>query len=149
MGERLAAAEAGVGRAEADRAGWRRVRGQLQVALARVEIGGAVSAERIAAAMLTEIGPQLAKLGKRLDGVEVAQATLREDLSNLRGADPPVKAADLRMVGQADSKLATRVAIIERDVRGLTEDVAGTGGNEEWGGRRDVHASRLMMRRCR
>lgn len=129
MEQRMAAAETGVARAEADRAGWKKVRDQLQAALARV--GGAVSPETIAAAVRAEVGPQIAKLGKRLDGVEAAQATLREDLSKLRGADPPVKAGDLMMVGKAVGKLATRVALIERDVRGFTEDVAEAGSDEE------------------
>lgn len=131
MEQRMAAAEAGVARAEADRAGWKKVRDQLQAALARVGGSGAVSPETIAAAVRAEVGPQLAKLGKRLDGVEAAQATLREDLSKLRGADPPVKAGDLMMVGKAVGKLATRVALIERDVRGFTEDVAEAGSDEE------------------
>ncbi len=68
MEQRLAAAEAGVARAEADRAGWKKVRDQLQAALGRVD-GGAVSAEKLAAAVRAEVGPQLAKLGKRMDAV--------------------------------------------------------------------------------
>ncbi len=131
MEQRLTAAEAGVARAEADRAGWKKVRDQLQAALGRVEGGGAVSAEKLAAAVRAEAGPQLAKLGKRMDAVEAAQASLREALSKLRGADPPVKAADLMLVGKAVGKLATRVALIERDVRGFTEDVAEAGSDEE------------------
>ena len=131
MEQRLAAAEAGVARAEADRAGWKKVRDQLQAALARVGGSGAVSPETIATAVRAEVGPHLSKLRKRLDGVEAAQATLRENLSKLRGADPPVKAADLLMVGKAVGKLATRVAIIELDIRGFTADVAEAGGDEE------------------
>lgn len=131
MEQRLTAAEAGVARAEADRAGWKKVRDQLQAALGRVEGGGAASAEKLAAAVRAEVGPQLAKLGKRMDAVEAAQATLREALSKLRGADPPVKAADLMLVGKAVGKLATRVALIERDIRGFTEDVAEAGSDEE------------------
>jgi hypothetical protein len=99
MERRLTAAEAGVTRAEADRAGWRKVRNQLHAALARVgKRAGTVSAESLAAAVRAEVGPQLAKLGKRLDAVE------------------------------AVGKLTTRVSIIERDVRAYGEGVGALGG---------------------
>ncbi len=132
MEQRLAAAEAGVGRAEADRAVWREVRDQLRAALARAGGSGAMSHETIAAAVRAEVGPQLAKLGKRLDGVEAAQATLREDLAKAAGGERKATAKDLMMVGKAVGKLTTRVSIIERDVRvygqgvseALGEDVA-------------------------
>lgn len=131
MEQRLAAAEAGVTRAEADRAGWKKVREQLQAALGRVEGGGAVSAEKIAAAVRAEVGPQLAKLGKRLDAVEAEQAALREDFTKLHASAKPAKAAELMMVGKAVGKLATRVAIIERDLRAFSNGVAEAAGDEE------------------
>lgn len=133
MEQRLAAAEAGVGRAEADRAGWKKVRDQLQAALTRVgERAGPVSAESLAAAVRAEVGPQLAKLAKRLDAVDSAAATLREELAKAAGGEPKATAKDLMMVGKAVGKLTTRVSIIERDVRvygqgvseALGEDVA-------------------------
>lgn len=130
MEQRLAAAEAGVTRAEADRGGWKKVRDQLQAALARVDGGGSVSAEKIAAAVRAEVGPQLAKLGKRLDSVEAAQAALREDLAKPRGSETPAKAAELMMVGKAVGKLATRVAVIEQELRAFSEGVAEAAGDE-------------------
>ncbi len=88
---RLAAAEAGVTRAEAERAGWRKVRDRLQAALARVgEAGGAVSAEKLTSAVRVEVGPQFAKVGKRLNAVEAAQAALRTELGKLA---PPAAGA--------------------------------------------------------
>ena len=130
MEQRLTAAEAGVTRAEADRAGWKKVRDQLQAALGRVE-GGAVSAEKIAAAVRAEVGPQLAKLGKRIDGVEAAQAALREDLTKLHASATPAKAAELMMVGKAVGKLATRVAIIERDLRAFGKGIVDAVSDDE------------------
>lgn len=131
MEERLAAAEVGVARAEADREGWKKVREQLQAALARVEGGGVVSAGKIAAAVRAEAGPQLATLAKRLDAVEAAQSALREALAELRGSEPPAKAAEVMMVGKAVGKIATRVAIIERDLRAFSKGIAGMPGDDE------------------
>lgn len=130
MEQRMAAAEAGVARAEADRTGWKKVRDQLQAALAR-GVGEPSSAEKIAAAVRAEVGPQFARLAKRLDGAEAAQASLREEFGKLRGSETPPKAADLMMVGKAVGKLATRVALIERDVSGFTREVAEVVGDEE------------------
>jgi hypothetical protein len=130
MEQRLAAAEAGVGRAEADRAGWNKVRDQLQAALARVDGGGPASAEKVAAAVRAEVGAQFAKLVKRLDGLEAAQTALREDLTKLRGLEKPAKAAGLMMVGKALGDLATRVGVVERDILAFSEAIAG-GEQEE------------------
>ena len=125
MEQRLTASEAGVARAEADRAGWKKVRDQLQAALGRVEGGGgAVSAEKIAAAVHAEVGPQLAKLGKRMDAVETAQSDLRHDLTKLSESAPPAKAAELMMVGKEVGKLNTRVRLLERDLRSLGAGIA-------------------------
>lgn len=124
MEQRLTAAEAGVARAEADRAGWKRVRDQLQAALGRVgDGGGVVSAEKIAAAVRAEVGPPLAKLAKRLDTVEAAQAALRIELGKL--APPPSGATteDQMTLAKAIGKLTTRVSIIERDLRNFNNGV--------------------------
>lgn len=131
MEQRLTAAEAGVARAEADRAGWKKVRDQLQAALGRVEGGSAVSTEKIAAAVRAEVGPQLAKLGKRIDGVEAEQAALREELTKLRASVTPTKGDELMIVGKAVGKLATRVAIIERDLRAFSRGIVEAAGEDE------------------
>lgn len=131
MEQRLVAAEAGVTRAEADRAGWKKVRDQLQAALGRVEGGGAVSTEKIAVAVRAEVGPQLAKLGKRIDGFEAEQAALREELTKLRASVTPAKGDELMIVGKAVGKLATRVAIIERDLRAFSKGIVEAAGEDE------------------
>lgn len=130
MEQRMAAAETGVARAEADRAGWKKVRDQLQAALARVEGRGAVPGEKVTAAVRTEVGARFAELEKRLGGVEAAQATLREELSKLRVSDPPAKAEDLMMVGKAVGKLATRVAVVERDLKSFATGLADEGESD-------------------
>ena len=121
MEQRLAAAEAGVTRAEADRAGWKKVRDQLQAALGRVEGGGAVSAEKIAAAVRAEIGPQLATLAKRLDAVEAEQAAVRGEMAKLSARASAPDAEGLMTVGKAVGKLSTRVSAIERDLRAFSK----------------------------
>lgn len=131
MEARLAAAEAGVARAEADRAGWKKVRDQLQAALARVGGSGAVSPEAIAAAVREEVSPQLTKLAKRFDAVEAAQSDLKNELTKLRESEPPAKAAEVMMVGKAVGKIATRVGIIERDLRAFSKGIAGMPGDDE------------------
>ena len=131
MEQRLTAAEAGVTRAETDRAGWKKVRDQLQAALGRVEGGSAVSTEKIAVAVRAEVGPQLAKLGKRIDGVEAEQAALREELTKLRASVTPAKGDELMIVGKAVGKLATRVAIIERDLRAFSKGIVEAAGEDE------------------
>jgi hypothetical protein len=131
MEQRLAAAEAGVTRAEADRTGWKKVRDQLQAALGRVEGGGAVPAEKLAAAVRAEVGPQLAKVGKRVDGVEAEQAALREELTKLRASVTPAKGDELMIVGKAVGKLATRVAVIERDLRAFSKGIVEAAGEDE------------------
>ena len=131
MEQRLTAAEAGVARAEADRAGRKKVRDQLQAALGRVEGGSAVSTEKIAVAVRAEVGPQLAKLGKRIDGVEAEQAALREELTKLRASVTPTKGDELMIVGKAVGKLATRVAIIERDLRAFSKGIVEAAGEDE------------------
>lgn len=130
MEERLAAAEAGVTRAEADRAGWKKVRDQLQAALARVEGGGGSSSEKIAAVVRAEVAQQLAKVVKRLDAVEAVQSTLREELTKLTASGPAAKADDLMMVGKEVGKLNTRVRIIERDLRAFSKGVADVAEDE-------------------
>jgi hypothetical protein len=90
-----------------------------------------VSTEKIAAAVRAEVGPQLANLGKRLDAAEAAEATLREGLSKLSGAEPPVKGDELMIVGKAVGKLATRVAIIERDLRAFSKGIVEAAGEDE------------------
>lgn len=125
MEERLAAAEAGVARAEADRAGWKKVRDQLRAALARVGEGAAApSPDAVTAAVRAEVGPQLAKLAKRLDDVEAAQAALGADLAKLKAVGSAAKAEDLMMVGTEVGKLNTRVRVIERDLRSLGAGIA-------------------------
>ena len=131
MEQRLTAAEAGVARAEADRAGRKKVRDQLQAALGRVEGGSAVSTEKIAVAVRAEVGPQLAKLGKRIDGLEAEQAALREELTKLRASVTPAKGDELMIVGKAVGKLATRVAIIERDLRAFSKGIVEAAGEDE------------------
>ena len=123
MEQRLAAAEAGVARAEADRAGWKRVRDQLQAALGRVEGGGAVSAERVAAAVRAEVAPHLAKLGKRLDALEAEQAAVRGEMAKLSARASAPDADGLMTVGRAVGKLSTRVSAIERDLRAFSKGV--------------------------
>lgn len=125
MEQRLAATEAGVSRAETDRAGWRKVRDQLQAALARVgDAGGAVSAEKIAAAVRAEVAPQLARLGKRLDAVEAAQAALRTELGKLAPLPAgPTTAEDQMTLAKAVGKLNARMSIIERDLRAFNKGV--------------------------
>lgn len=124
MEQRLAATEAGVTRAEADRAGWKKVRDQLQAALARVgDSGGAVSVEKIAAAIRAEVGPQLAKLGKRLDAVEAAQAAVRTELGKLALRPSGPTAEDQMTLAKAVGKLNTRMSIIERDLRAFNKGV--------------------------
>lgn len=124
MEQRLAATEAGVTRAEADRAGWKKVRDQLQAALARVgDGGGAVSAEKIAAAVRAEVGPQLAKIGKRLDAVEAVQAALRTDVGKLAPSPSGPTAEDHMTLAKAVGKLNTRVSIIDRDLRAFNKGV--------------------------
>ena len=120
MEQRLAAAEAGVARAEADRAGWKKVRDQLQAALGRVE-GGAVSAEKIAAAVRAEVAPQLATLGKRLDAVEAEQAAVRGEMAKLSARASAPDADGLMTVGKAVGKLSGRVSAIERDLRAFSK----------------------------
>lgn len=122
MEQRLAAAEAGVARAEADRAGWKKVRDQLQAALARVGGSGAVSPESIATAVRAEVSPQLAKLAKRLDAVEAAQADLRTEVGQL-GSPPSGPTDDQMTLAKAIGKLTTRVSIIERDLRNFNKGV--------------------------
>lgn len=129
MEARLAAAESGVARAEADRAGWKKVRDQLQAALARVE-GGAVSAEKIAVAVRAEVSLQLAGLGTRLAAIEAEQTALREKLEKATAAGAPAKAADLLMVGKEVGKLNTRVAALEREVESFGEGLSDALGDE-------------------
>lgn len=122
MEQRLAATEAGVSRAEADRAGWRKVRDQLQAALARVgDAGGAVSAEKIAAAVRAEVGPQLARLGKRFDAVEAAQAALRSEPGKLAPLPAGPTVEDQMTLAKAVGKLNKRMSIIERDLRAFNK----------------------------
>jgi hypothetical protein len=124
MEQRLAATEAGVTRAEADRAGWKKVRDQLQAALARVgDSSGAVSAEKIAAAVRAEVGPQLARLGKRLDAVEAAQAAVRTELGRLPLPPSGPTAEDQMTLAKAVGKLNTRMSSIERDLRAFNKGV--------------------------
>lgn len=122
MEQRLTVAEAGVTRAEADRAGWKKVRDQLQAALGRVE-GGAVSAEEIAAAVRAEVGLQFAKFGKRLEAVEAEQAAVRGEIAKLSARASAPDAEDLMTVGKAVGKLSTRVSAIERDLRAFSMGV--------------------------
>lgn len=129
MEARLAAAESGVARAEADRAGWKKVRDQLQAALARVEGGRAVSPETVTAAVHAEVSRQLAGLGTRLAAVEAEQTALRVKLEKATAA-APAKAADLLMVGQEVGKLSKRVASLEREVESFGEGLNEALGDE-------------------
>lgn len=123
MEQRLAAAEAGVARAEADRAGWKKVRDQLQAALGRVEGGGPVSAEKVAAAVRAEVAPHLAKLGKRLDAVEAEQAAVRGEMAKLTAPRPAPDEDGLMTLAKGIGKLTTRVSTIERDLRALNKGI--------------------------
>lgn len=123
MEQRLAAAEVGVARAEADRAAWKKVRDQLQAALGRVEGGGAVSAEKVAAAVRAEVAPHLATLGKRLDVVEAEQASVRGEMAKLSTRAAAPDAEGLMTVGKAVGKLSTRVSAIERDLRAFSKGI--------------------------
>lgn len=89
-----------------------------------------MSPETVAAAVRAEVGPQLAKLAKRLDGLEAAQAALREELTKLRGLEKRARAAELMMVGKALGALAARVGVVERDILAFSEAIVG-GEREE------------------
>ncbi|MBK9649059.1 MAG: hypothetical protein IPO67_28595 [Deltaproteobacteria bacterium] len=79
------------------------------------------------------VGRHLAKLAQRLEAVETAAATPREDRAKAAAADPKATAADLMMVGKAEGKPTTRVSSIERDVRAYGEGVAEALGEEVTG----------------
>ena len=85
--------------------------------------GGAASAEKITAAVSAEVRSQLAKLGKRLDAIEAAQATLRAELGKVAPSPSGPTAEDQRTLAKATGKLTTRVSIIERDLRTLNKGV--------------------------
>jgi hypothetical protein len=111
-----------------------KVRTELLAVLVRVEPGGGSgSAEKIAAAVGAQVGPHLAKLAQRLEAVETAAATPREDRAKVEEAEPKATAADLMMVGKAVGKPTTRVSSIERDVRAYGEGVAESLGEEGTG----------------
>ncbi len=132
MAERLAAAEVGVTRAEADRAGWKKVRDQLQAALARLGDGGArASPEQFAAAVRAEVGSQIANLGKRLDAVEAGQTALRAESARL---PPPASAPTdeaLMKLAKGIGKLNTRVSGIERELRAFNKAVVEAVGDDD------------------
>lgn len=124
MEQRLAAAEAGVARAEADRAGWEKVRDQFQAALARVGEGGAApSSDAIAAAVRAEVGPKLAKLAKRVEGVETEQAALRAEMAKLTAPKSAPEDESLITLAKGIGKLNTRVSTIERDLRAFGKGI--------------------------
>lgn len=131
MEQRLAAAEAGVARAEADRAGWKDVRDQLRAALARVEGGGGAAPGELAPVVRADVRQQVAMIAKRVGAMEAAQRTLREEFTKLAAVAPGVKADELMMVGKAEGKLNTRVRIIERDLRDFAKGLASEGGDGE------------------
>lgn len=132
MEPRLAAAGAAIARADADRAGWTKVRARLQAALARGGDGvGAVSAETISAAVRAEVGPLLAKLAKRLAAVEAEQAGL---VSVLRATSAPKAgptAEDQMRLAKAIGNLNTGVSTIESDLRAFNQAVVEAVGEDE------------------